>query len=197
VNWIFYCRSFSEARKVGLVVIEIRDYTLIWWDQNVIGRRRNGERPIVSWEEMKVLMRSRFVPNHYYRDLYMKLQSLNHGSKSVNEYYKEMEITMIRTNIIKDREATMTSFLNGPDMEIANVVELQHYMEFEDMVHMTTNRERQIQEGATHVSKLIRLHVHRHEGQIRGERGLPNQSLLSVLKPNHVKLRLKPLGFQR
>jgi hypothetical protein len=67
---------------VGLVVIEIRDYTLIWWDQNVIGRRRNGERPIVSWEEMKVLMRRRFVPNHYYRDLYMKLQSLNQGSKS-------------------------------------------------------------------------------------------------------------------
>jgi hypothetical protein len=129
---------------VGLVVIEIRDYTLIWWDQNVIGRRRNGERPIVSWEEMKVLMRRRFVPNHYYRDLYMKLQSLNQGSKSVNEYYKEMEITMIRTNIIKDREATMASFLNGPDMEIANVVELQHYMELEDMVHMTTNGERQI-----------------------------------------------------
>jgi len=197
VNWIFYCRSFSEARKVGLVVIEIRDYTLIWWDQNVIGRRRNGERPIVSWEEMKVLMRSRFVPNHYYRDLYMKLQSLNHDSKSVNEYYKEMEITMIRTNIIKDREATMTSFLNGPDMEIASVVELQHYMELEDMVHMTTNRERKIQEGAAHVSRLIRLHVHRYGGQIKGERGLLNQSLLSVLKPNHVKLRLKPLGFQR
>ena len=159
---------------MGLVVIEIRDYTLIWWDQNVIGRRRNGERPIVSWEEMKVLMRRRFVPNHYYRDLYMKLQSLNQGSKSVNEYYKEMEITMIRTNIIKDREATMASFLNGPDMEIANVVELQHYMELEDMVHMTTNGERQIQEGAAHVSRLIRLHLHRHGGQIRGERGLPN-----------------------
>jgi hypothetical protein len=26
---------------------------------------------------MKVLMRIRFVPNHYYRDLYLKLQGFN------------------------------------------------------------------------------------------------------------------------
>jgi hypothetical protein len=35
------------------------------------------------------------VANHYYRDLYLKLQSLNQVSTSVDEYYKEIEITMI------------------------------------------------------------------------------------------------------
>ena len=39
-----------------------------------------------------MLMRRRFGPNHYYRDLYMKLQGLNQGSKSADEYFKEMEI---------------------------------------------------------------------------------------------------------
>jgi len=42
---------------VKLVVIEFMDYALIWWDQNVISRRRIGERPVVLWEEMKVLIR--------------------------------------------------------------------------------------------------------------------------------------------
>ena len=74
---IFECCSYSEARKAKLVVIEFTDYALISWDQNVISRRRNRERLIATWEEMKVLMGRRFVPNHYYRDLYMKLQSLN------------------------------------------------------------------------------------------------------------------------
>ncbi|KAL3566435.1 hypothetical protein D5086_031850 [Populus alba] len=74
VDWIFDCHNYSEAKKVKLVVIEFTDYALIWWDQNVISRRRSGERPVVSWEEMKVLMRRQFVPNHYYRDLYLKLQ---------------------------------------------------------------------------------------------------------------------------
>ena len=58
---------------------------------------------------MKVLMR-RFVRNHYYRDLYLKLQGL---SKSMDEYFKEIKITMIWVNIIKDREAMMARFLNG------------------------------------------------------------------------------------
>jgi hypothetical protein len=51
---------------------------------------------------------------------------------------------MIRANIIKDREATMTRFINGPSREIANVVELQHYVEFEDMVYIAMKVERHI-----------------------------------------------------
>jgi hypothetical protein len=73
VNWIFDCHKYSEMKKVKLVVIEFTNYAMIWWDQNVISRRRSGEREVASWEEMKVLMRRRFVLNQYYRDLYMKL----------------------------------------------------------------------------------------------------------------------------
>jgi len=47
------------------------------------------------------------VPNHYYRDLYLKLQGLNQGYKSLDEYHKEMEIAMARANVVEDREATM------------------------------------------------------------------------------------------
>jgi hypothetical protein len=46
---------------------------------------------------MKDLMGHRFVPEHYKRDMYNKLQQLTQGTKSVDEYYKEMELLMIRT----------------------------------------------------------------------------------------------------
>ena len=82
------------------------------------------------------------MPNHYYRDLYLKLQGLDQGYKIVDEYHKEMEIAMIRVNVVEDREATMARFLNGLNWEIANVVELQHYVELEDMFHMATKMER-------------------------------------------------------
>ena len=62
----------------------------------------------------------------------------------MDDYHKEMEIAMIRTNAEEDREATMARFLNGLNRDIANVVELQHYVELEDMVHMEIKVERQL-----------------------------------------------------
>ena len=105
---------------------------------------RSGESLVALWEEMKVLMRRRFMSNHYYRDLYLKLQGLNQDSRFMDEYFKEMEIAMIRANVIEDREATMARFLNGLNRDIANVVKLQPCVELEDMVHMATKVERQI-----------------------------------------------------
>jgi hypothetical protein len=37
----------------------------------------------------ETIMRKKFVPNHYYREVYNILQSLSHGSKSVYLYFKE------------------------------------------------------------------------------------------------------------
>ena len=43
---------------------------------------------------------------------------------------------MIRANVEEDRETTMVRFLNGLNRDIANMVELQHYVKLEDIVHM-------------------------------------------------------------
>lgn len=48
---------------------------------------------------------------------------------------------MIRTNV-EDREATMTTFLNGLSREITNVVELQYYVELEDILYVAIKVER-------------------------------------------------------
>jgi hypothetical protein len=113
----------------------------------VTNRRRNRERPIDTWEEMKVVMRKRFVPSYYYRELYKKLQGLRQGSRSVEDYYKEMGIAMIRANVEEDREATMARFLLGLNREIHDKVEMQHYVELEDMVHMAIKVEQQLKRG--------------------------------------------------
>ncbi|KAL4273000.1 hypothetical protein GQ457_13G016280 [Hibiscus cannabinus] len=55
-----------------------------------------------------------------------------------------MEMAMIRANIDEDREATMARFLAGLDPDIANVVELQHNIGIDDMVHMEMKVEKQL-----------------------------------------------------
>ena len=51
---------------------------------------------------------------------------------------------MIRANVEEDREATMARFLNGLNCEIADVVEMQHYVELTDMVHQAIKVEQQL-----------------------------------------------------
>ena len=58
------------------------------------------------------------------RKVYNRLKYLYQGSKSVNKYFMEMEIAMIRTNVSEDRETTMARFLNGLNIDIANMIEL-------------------------------------------------------------------------
>ncbi|KAI9193920.1 hypothetical protein LWI28_001349 [Acer negundo] len=143
IELVFDCHDYSELKKVKLAAIEFTDYAIVWWDQLIVSRRRNGERPIETWEEMKTVMRRQFIPSHYYRGLFQKLQTLTQGSKCVKDYYKEIEIAMIQADI-EDREATMARFLNGLNRDITNVVELQHYVELNDMVHVAIKVEQQL-----------------------------------------------------
>jgi hypothetical protein len=55
IELIFYCHNYSEEKKVKLAVIEFTDYTIIWWDQ-LVTNRRNHERPIFPWGELKALI---------------------------------------------------------------------------------------------------------------------------------------------
>ncbi|XP_044465406.1 uncharacterized protein LOC123195651 [Mangifera indica] len=145
VDQVFDIHRYSKEKKVKLVVVEFTDYASIWWDQLLKSRRRSLGRPIDTWDDMKSVMRQHFVPSHYHRDLLKKLQGLRQGTKSVEDYHKEMKIAMITANIEVDRETIMARFLNGMNREITNVVELQHYVELEDLVHMAMKVERQLQ----------------------------------------------------
>lgn len=102
---VFDCHNHSEIKKVKLVVIEFTD--IVWLDQLLINRRRNREPPMDTQEEMKMLMSRRFVPSHYYRGLYQKLQSLTQGSKSFDKYYK---VAIILANVEEDRRAPWLGF---------------------------------------------------------------------------------------
>jgi len=124
VELIFDCHNYSEEKKVKIAVLEFVDYAITWWDQVITSRRRNRERAVSTWDELKTIMRKRFVPNHYYMELHQKLQGLYQRPKSVEDYHKEMEILMIRANVEEDREATIARFLNGLNRDIANIVEL-------------------------------------------------------------------------
>jgi hypothetical protein len=97
---------------------------------------------------MKREMRIRFVPKHYQRDLFDKLQNLRQGSFFVEEYYKEIEKAMIRANVYEDEEKTIARFMVGLHRSIQRIVEFQPYRRLIDLVHQATKAERELQQDA-------------------------------------------------
>lgn len=107
-------------------------------------KMRNRERTIETWEELKTLIQKRFIPSHYYHDFYQKLQNFTQGTKSMEDYYKKMEVVMIMVNVEKDREVTMSRFSSDLDTQIGNVIKLQYYVELENMMHIAIKVEKQL-----------------------------------------------------
>src|SRR3954469_18971892 len=137
---IYRVHNFSEAKKVAIASLELDEYPNVWWEQVVQRRDENLEDPIDTWEEVKEVMHTRFVLEHYTRDLFNKLTKLTQGTKYVEDYYKEMEIIMMRAHIDEDEEHTIARFLNGLNYPIQKIVEFPPYTTIVQLVHQATKR---------------------------------------------------------
>ena len=69
---------------------------------------------------------------------------ITRGNKSVEEYHKELELAMIRANVNEDEKVTMSRFFNSLNRDKANVVELQSYVNLEELVHLAIKVEGQL-----------------------------------------------------
>ena len=149
-NWelkmenVFDCGNFEEEQKVRLAASEFSHYALIWWHKLQRERQRDGDPPVDTWEELRRLMRRRYVPASYQRDMKFKLQRITQGSRSVEDYHKEMEMLMIQAKLEEDPEVTMARFINGLNNDIRDVVELQEFVEMEDLLHKAIQVEEQL-----------------------------------------------------
>ena len=141
VNQIFDGHNYSEEKKVRVASMEFTEYALVWWDN----KNRTHERP-ATWADMKRIMRERFVPAYYTRQLHSRLRRLVQGTKSVDEYYKEMQVLMIRTAVRESAEATMVRFFEGLEEKIRDRVDLMQYNDIHELLHQAERAERWVLE---------------------------------------------------
>lgn len=93
---VFECQNYTKEKKVKFAATEFSEYTFNWWEQIMHKRRHTRIAPVNSWYKMKTLMKTRFVPSHYGRDLHKTLRRVTQGTKSVEDYFQEMETLMIK-----------------------------------------------------------------------------------------------------
>jgi hypothetical protein len=62
---------------------------------------------------VKIAMRQRFVPPSYQCDLHKKLQRLDQGDMSVQDYYVELQNGMIRVGVHEETKDKICHFYGG------------------------------------------------------------------------------------
>ncbi|RDX81920.1 hypothetical protein CR513_37356, partial [Mucuna pruriens] len=107
LNQVLECFNYDDYVKVRMVTYEFSGYGLVWWNQYIREIRDGRRRHIDTWLDLKREMRTRSMPTSYARDLYNKLYRMYQGSKNVEEYFKEMEVSFMRANMLESNEATM------------------------------------------------------------------------------------------
>jgi hypothetical protein len=114
---------------------------------------------------------------------------ITHGIKSVEEYQKELKVVMIRANVNEDKEVTMSRFLNGLNRDITNVVELQSYVELEELVHLAIKVERQLKRKCNTRSGAYSGSSSGWKMNYRREGSVPSKPLVSskVVEPTSMK----------
>jgi hypothetical protein len=90
-------------------------------------------------------MRARFVHSYYARDLLNRLQQLRQGTKSVEEYYQELQMGMLRCNIEEDEEPAMARFSGGLNRVIQDILSYKEYNNITRLFHLACKAEREIQ----------------------------------------------------
>ena len=86
---------------------------------------------MVSWNNLKLYMRVRFVPPHCRKGHLLKFQRLHQGSRTVNEYFKELETTLTNVNMHDSEESKIARFVSGLRREIQGIVKLYGYSSLE------------------------------------------------------------------
>jgi hypothetical protein len=141
VDQKFACHEFPKNARVRAATSEFTDFASIWWIEH--GKKNPNNMP-QTWDALKRVMRARFVP-YYARDMLNKLQQLRQGNKSVEEYYQELQMGMLRCNIEEGEESAMARFLGGLNREIQDILAYKDYANVTRLFHLACKAERKVQ----------------------------------------------------
>jgi hypothetical protein len=106
-----------EAQMIYIASHALTEYALLEWKH--IYRHNNIPQ---YWRDFKLLFREAFIPTYYVDHLLAKLDNLEQGSITVNEYYHEFKICVLFGGLDECRKDVMSRFMKGLNSEIQTML---------------------------------------------------------------------------
>jgi hypothetical protein len=117
-----------------------KDFALIWWNELAT----LGLQPD-TWDRLKIALHQRFVPLSYQCDFHKKLQRLDQGHMSVQDYYAELQKGMIHAGVHEETEDKICHFYEGLHTEIQVLIDYKDYNSVNHLFQLTMLAEKELQ----------------------------------------------------
>ncbi|XP_020673723.2 uncharacterized protein LOC110093239 [Dendrobium catenatum] len=143
VERILEFKEIPADRIVKLVAIKLKRAASLWWENLKRSRNREGQGKITTWPKMKKELQRKYIPEVYKQDLFLRLMQLQQQQMTVEEYVAEFEQISLKCDLAEPEEHTIARFLGGLQPAISNVVQLQPYWTFQDVVNLALKVEKQ------------------------------------------------------
>jgi hypothetical protein len=98
-----------------------------------------------TWDGLKTAMRQRFVPPSYQRDIRKKLQRLDQGDMSVQDYYAELQKDMIRAGVHEGTGDKICHFYGGLRTKIQDIIDYKEYNIVNHLFQLAMLTEKELQ----------------------------------------------------
>ncbi|XP_042016278.1 uncharacterized protein LOC121764299 [Salvia splendens] len=144
VERVFDIKHVSDSNKVKLVAIKLKKHALIWWEHTKKQRSRERKGKIQSWEKMKKLLRRKFLPAHFRQEAFIEYHGCKQGDKSVEDFTNEFDRLKKRYDVDEEEEQTIARYFGALRPEIADVVQLQQYWNYDDVCRLASKVEKQL-----------------------------------------------------
>ena len=136
----FNSHLVPEQHRVRQATSEFKDFAIIWWNELSTMRLQPD-----TWERLKEAMRNRFVPPSYKLDLRKKLQRLEQGDRSVQDYYAELQKGMMRCGVVEDTDDKICRFYGGLRREIQDIVDYKEFTTVNQLFQLAMLAEKELQ----------------------------------------------------
>nr|GEU29044.1 reverse transcriptase domain-containing protein [Tanacetum cinerariifolium] len=103
-----------------------------------------GKSKVETWEKMQKLMMAKFLPKNHRQKAFLDYHNLSQRNMTMEEVINEFDKLRMRCEIVKEEEQVVTQFLGVLKPEIADIVSIQPYWTYTDVIRLALKVEKQI-----------------------------------------------------
>ena len=115
--------GYNETEKVEVVSLHLRGSARAWWYRQKEERQRRGWPRIETWNQLKYLMKKKYVPEQHIEQMRLRVAMCKQGPHSPIQFFNELENVSYKAGIHHTQQSLRTQFLAGLNQEVRDGVE--------------------------------------------------------------------------